>query len=163
MAKTNSNIKKRALILTAVLLLVGFGGNLVRLFQLQVIDAADYKAKAEAQQLSDTLISADRGTIYDCNMNVLAESASAWLVFVDPSRIENDAQSQLIAEGLGAILKKPNAKKIASILKANKDYQYAKIAGQVEYNEKTAIQNFIDDNDLYGIVAIDPDTKRYYP
>ena len=53
MAKTNSNIKKRALILTAVLLLVGFGGNLVRLFQLQVIDAADYKAKAEAQQPKD--------------------------------------------------------------------------------------------------------------
>lgn len=163
MAKTNSNIKKRALILTAVLLLVGFGGNLVRLFQLQVIDAAEYKAKAEAQQLSDTVLSADRGTIYDCNMNILAESASAWLIFVDPSRIESDAQSQLIAEGLGAILKKPNAKKIASILKANKDYQYAKIAGQVEYNEKTAIENFIADNDLYGIVAIDPDTKRYYP
>ena len=82
-----AKLKRRGLIAIAVLLLVGFGADIVKLFYLQVIKGEEYKTKAEAQQLSDTQIAADRGIIYDCNMNVIAESASAWLVYVNPSRI----------------------------------------------------------------------------
>lgn len=162
MAKTNNNVKKRALSAVAVLLLVGFGANVVKLFGIQVIKSEEYKAKAEAQQFSDTVVEADRGTIYDTNMNILAESASAWLVFVDPSRIEDDAQRKLIADGLSGILKDIKSETVYEKI-GNKDYRYVKIAGKVEYKEKTAIQEFIDNNDLYGTVNIDPDTKRYYP
>ena len=55
-----------------------------------ILKSDEYRGKAEAQQLSDTLITADRGVIYDASMNVLAESAAAWLVYINPSKIKDD-------------------------------------------------------------------------
>ncbi len=154
-------MKKRALTAIAVLVVLGFGADICKLFSLQILNGQKYKSLAEEQQLSDTSVSADRGVIYDCNMNVLAESASAWLVYVNPSKITDDAQSELISERLAKILKL-NKKTIAKKI-SNRKYSYVKIAGKVEYYEKTAVKKFIDKEDLFGIVNIHPDTKRYYP
>ncbi len=161
LAKNTLKMKKRCFIAVAILLLLGFGTDVFRLFYLQVVKGEEYKTKAEAQQLSDTEISADRGIIYDCNMNVLAESASAWLVYVNPSKIKDDAQRKLISENLAKILKLKEKRVYEKI--SNPEYGYVKIAGKVEYTEKTLISDFIDDNELRNIVNIDPDTKRYYP
>ena len=105
MARTTRKLKQRCIIAAAILLLLGFGTDIFRLFYIQVIKGEEYKTKAESQQLSDTEISADRGIIYDCNYNVLAESASAWLVYVNPSKIKDDAQRKLISQTLAKILK----------------------------------------------------------
>ena len=161
MARTTRKLKNRALIAVAILLLLGFGTDIGRLFYLQVIKGEEYKTKAEVQQLSDTEISADRGVIYDCNYNVLAESASAWLVYVNPSKIEDDSQRKLISTTLARILKLDEARVYEKI--SNSKYSYVKIQGKVEYTEKTLISDFIDENKLRNIVNIDPDTKRYYP
>lgn len=161
MARTTKKLKQRGLIAAAILLLLGFGTDICRLFYIQVVKGEEYKTKAESQQLSDTEISADRGIIYDCNYNVLAESASAWLVYVNPSKIEDDSQRKLISTTLAKILKLKEERVYEKI--SNSDYRYVKIAGKIEYTEKTLISDFIDDNELYDIVNIDPDTKRYYP
>ena len=65
--------------------------------------ADEYRVLAESGQLSDTQLPADRGVIYDSNMEVLAESASAWLVYVNPSKIKDDAQRKLISETLAKV------------------------------------------------------------
>ncbi|MBE6748898.1 MAG: PASTA domain-containing protein [Ruminococcaceae bacterium] len=161
MARTTRKLKSRGLIAVAILLILGFGTDICRLFYIQVVKGEEYKTKAEAQQLSDTEISADRGIIYDCNYNVLAESASAWLVYVNPSKIKDDSQRKLISTTLANILELDEARIYEKI--SNSDYSYVKIQGKVEYTEKTLISDFIDDSDLYDIVNIDPDTKRYYP
>lgn len=161
MAKLTSKLKVRALIAVALLLVFGFGTDIIRLFYLQVVKGEELKTKAESQQLSDTEISADRGIIYDCNYNVLAESASAWLVYVNPSKIKDDAQRKLISTTLAKTLKLDEKRVYEKI--SNSDYSYVKIQGKIEYTEKTLISSFIKDNDLYDIVNIDPDTKRYYP
>lgn len=161
MAKSTNKLKGRALIAVALLLVLGFGTDIFRLFYIQVIKGEEYKTKAESQQLSDTEISADRGIIYDCNYNVLAESASAWLVYVNPSKIKDDSQRKLISATLAKILKLDEERIYKKI--SNSDYSYVKIQGEIEYTEKTLISSFIDENDLYDIVNIDPDTKRYYP
>ena len=54
---------------------------------ISLIHGNEYKLKAEQNQLSDTTVSAQRGTIYDSNMKALAKSASAWLVYINPSKI----------------------------------------------------------------------------
>ncbi|MBO5857978.1 MAG: PASTA domain-containing protein, partial [Clostridia bacterium] len=154
-------LKVRALIAVALLLVFGFGTDIIRLFYLQVVKGEELKTKAESQQLSDTEISADRGIIYDCNYNVLAESASAWLVYVNPSKIKDDTQRRLISTTLAKTLKLDEKRVYEKI--SNSDYSYVKIQGKIEYTEKTLISSFIKDNDLYDIVNIDPDTKRYYP
>lgn len=162
MSRVNMNLKKRCISAIAVILVLGFGLDICRLFWFQVIKSEEYKTAAEAQQLSDTVISADRGVIYDANMNVLAESASAWLVYVNPSKIKDEAERSLVATGLSAIFKDTKPETIKEKI-SNTDYSYVKIKSRVEYNEKTAVSKFIKDNELYEVIGIDPDTKRYYP
>ncbi len=162
MSQVNLNLKKRCISAVAFILIFGFGLDICRLFYFQVIKSEEYKMQAEAQQLSDTIISADRGVIYDANMNVLAESASAWLVYVNPSKIKDDAQRELVATGLSGIIKDVSAETIKNKIK-NKTYSYVKIKSGIEYSVKTAINEFVKANDLYEVIGIDPDTKRYYP
>lgn len=129
-----------------------------------LINGEENRLKAERNQLSDTQIAAERGTIYDSNMNVLAKSASAWLVYINPSQIETDEQKELVVNGLSEILG-VDAESVRT--KAEKTQTgYQKIAGEVETDVKEALEAYIDENSkakLSTIIGIDPDTKRYYP
>ncbi len=135
-------------------------GSLVR---VALIHGEEYKLKAEKNQLLDTKISAQRGTIYDSNMNVLAKSASAWLIYIVPSKIENDTQRDLTVEILSSALSL-DAESIRE--KTTRESNYVKIAGEVEEEQKDLIKSFISEHSkekLSNIIGIDPDTKRYYP
>lgn len=134
------------------------------LFWIQVIKGEEYRLKAERNQLSDTVIAANRGTIYDSNMKVIAQSASAWLVYINPSKITTDEQKQLLVDGFVDIfeLDKETVEK-----KVNREQSgYEKIIGQIDNDKKAELQEYISahkDQKLGTIVGIDPDTKRYYP
>lgn len=162
MSKVNANLKKRCLGAIAVILVLGFGIDILRLFWFQVIKSDEYRIKAEEQQLSDTAISAERGVIYDASMNVLAESAAAWLVYINPSEIEDDAQANLIAQGLSEIFGDVEPEYILKKI-SNREYSYVKIKDKIAYNIKSQVSEFIRENELHTIIGIDPDTKRYYP
>lgn len=129
-----------------------------------LINGEENRLKAERNQLSDTQIAAERGTIYDSNMNVLAKSASAWLIYINPSQIETEEQKELVVNGLSEILG-VDAESVRT--KAEKtETGYQKIAGEVETDVKEALEAYIDENSkakLSTIIGIDPDTKRYYP
>ena len=134
MTRVNKNLKKRCIVAVAILLLLGFGVDIVRLAYFQIFNADEYRVLAESGQLSDTEIPADRGVIYDNNMEVLAESASAWLVYVNPSKIKDKEQRTLISKGLAKILKDDDLKWKDIYNKiGNKDYGYVKIKGKIEY------------------------------
>lgn len=162
MSKVNMNLKKRCIQAMAFILVLGFGLDIIRLFYFQVIKAEEYRIEAEAQQLSDTVISADRGVIYDASMNVLAESAAAWLVYIDPSKIKDDAQESLVATGLSEIFGDITPEAIQKKI-SNRGYRYVKIKDKIAYNVKSQVSAFIKDNELHEVIGIDPDTKRYYP
>ncbi len=156
----------RATIALAILILAFLVciGSLVR---VALVNGEAYKLKAEQNQLLDTTVSAQRGTIYDSNMNVLAKSASAWLVYIIPSKITTESQREavvsLLSEKLGI-----DADTIRE--KTMKESNYVKISGEVEEDTKNAIQDYIKQYDkenkdakLKQIIGTDPDTKRYYP
>lgn len=129
-----------------------------------LINGEENRLKAERNQLSDTQIAAERGTIYDSNMNVLAKSASAWLVYINPSQIKDDTQKELVVNGLSRILGVDADSVRTKAEKTKTGYQ--KIAGEVETDVKEALEAYIDensDNKLSTIIGIDPDIKRYYP
>ncbi len=134
------------------------------LFWLQVVKGEEYRLKAERNQLSDTVIAANRGTIYDSNMKVIAQSASAWLVYINPSKISTDEQKQLLIDGFVDIF---GLDKEAVTKKVNRSESgYEKIIGKIDNTQKKALQEYIskyEDAKLGTIVGIDPDTKRYYP
>lgn len=150
---------------TLCFIVIGFLVCMGELVKISLIRGEQYRLKAERNQLSDTQISAQRGTIYDFNMNVLAKSASAWLVYIDPSKIVSGAQRELIVKNLSELLgvDANTVRKKAERTKSG----YEKIAGEVETKVKDRLRSFISENakeyKLNEIIGIDPDTKRYYP
>ncbi len=151
---------KWALILITVAFLYSIGG----LFVAAIVNGEENRLKAERNQLSDTQIAAQRGAIYDSNMKVLAKSASAWLVYINPSKIATDAQKELVVKGLCDILGVGEDSVRSKAEKTETGYQ--KIAGEIENDVKEALEAYISehkDDKLSTIIGIDPDTKRYYP
>ena len=51
-----------------------------KLTDIMIVNGDFYKEKASEQQLYDTETTALRGDIYDCNMQLLATSATVWNV-----------------------------------------------------------------------------------
>ena len=81
MAKgTTIRMWRRSIFVLAALIVVGFGVIIFRLIQLQLVQGESLQQMAAEQQLKDTKINAQRGTIYDCNMKPLAQSATVWTV-----------------------------------------------------------------------------------
>ena len=81
----------------AVVIIFLMTTTVARVFYLTIVRGEELSEKAETQQLKDTEITAMRGTIYDSNGNVLAQSASVWNVFIDPLNIK-DKQRDLIVD-----------------------------------------------------------------
>lgn len=147
-----------------VLISIAFVYGICALGKAAIVDGEENRLKAERNQLSDTKISAQRGTIYDSNMKVLAKSASAWLIYINPSKVADDTQKELIVRGLCEIVGADEEDVRKKLEKTNTNYQ--KIAGEVETDVKDALKAYINENKdakLSTVIGIDPDTKRYYP
>ena len=136
-------------------------GNLL---WIQIINGESYRLKAERQQMSDTVISAHRGAIYDSNMKVIAQSASAYLVYINPSKIKTDSQKTLVVDGLSKILEIDRETVQKKAERSSSGYE--KILGKIDQAKKDELTAFISEHSsekLSTIIGIDPDTKRYYP
>lgn len=91
-------LRQRTAILILLILVLGFGAAVLRLTYLTTIQSSELQESAVDLQLADTTVSAKRGTIYDANGNVLAESASVWQVVMSPVNFKNDKQRQAAAK-----------------------------------------------------------------
>ena len=75
MAKgTTIRMWRRTIIMLVALIVIGFGAIIISLIRLQLIDGESLQSKAVQQQLKDTALTAQRGTIYDCNICLLYTS-----------------------------------------------------------------------------------------
>lgn len=138
-----------------------------RLFYLQVIAGEKYQVKAQQQQLSDTKVNAQRGTIYDSDMNVLAQSATVWNVYLNPRKID-DANRDFIVNGLSEALGLDEEGKAKLLENTQKDTTYVEIAKKIENPQKVAVSNFLSSKEgkkaeLAAIIGMTQTTKRYYP
>lgn len=134
------------------------------LFWIQIINGEKYRLKAERLQLSDTIVSAHRGAIYDSNMKVIAQSASAYLVYINPSKIETDTQKRLVVDGLSQIFEIDRETVLKKAERSTSGYE--RIIGKIDQSKKDELSAYISDHSadkLSTIIGIDPDTKRYYP
>ena len=171
--KSNSLTARRGVILLLAIAVFLMGLCVCRIGYISVIKGDDYRRKAEAQQLSVETLSAGRGTIYDCNMNVLAQSASVWRVYIVPAAFkytDKDGSTQIDTEmrestikGLASILEMDEEALREKVLGADEDSRYLRIKGEVEYDKKEAVLDLIDKEDLMNCIGLESDTKRYYP
>ena len=163
---------RRGIIVFALIAAVGMGACVFRVLYLSVFGAEKYREKAENQQLSVTSVEANRGTIYDSNMNILAQSASVWLVYVNPSRVTDDTvgtdgkvkqgNKNLVVNGLASILG-VDAEKLKTEITERSKYGYYKVKGKVELAQRNELLSYIKEYKLGNVIFMDPDTKRYYP
>ncbi len=141
------------------LVIIGFGAIIVSLARLQLVEGESLSTRAVENQLKNTSISAQRGTIYDCNMKPLAKSATVWKVVLEPAFI-TDKNRDLIATGLAKIL---NMDKNEIIEHSKKKTYYDELKRKVETDVKDQILNFKQENDIGSGIYLLEDYKRYYP
>lgn len=153
----------RLLVFVLLLIFVGCGTDLVRLFYIQVIRGDEYAEKAQAQQLSDTEVKAMRGTIYDSDMNVLAQSATAWRIYIDPKAITDDDERATLVDGLSELLSYDDEEKAKLEEKTNAENRYQVVENQVDNALKEKISAFSSENELNSVIGYEETTKRYYP
>lgn len=70
------------------------------IFKVAVLEGSYWKALANGQQLQSTVVSASRGTIYDSNGSVLAQSATVYNIYCDPVMLKEflDKKDKLKSE-----------------------------------------------------------------
>ncbi|MCR4925321.1 MAG: PASTA domain-containing protein [Clostridiales bacterium] len=152
---------KRAIIVFAIVIVLGLGVDIFSLGRLQLVDPKGYAEKAASQQLSDTTVNAQRGTIYDSNMNVIAQSATAWKIYLVPSKITDEDMRKVIVDGLSEILSLDKQKLEE---KTRLDTNYVVIAEKVENEAKKKVSEFkLSYKGLTEVIGISSDNKRYYP
>ena len=151
----------------------------VNLFNWSVVRGEEMEGRAARQQLSDSTIKATRGTIYDTNMNVLAQSATAWNVIIDPATIDEEFDKQIASaqENEQPVpskesLQQQMASDLAGALGLNVEdvleqmsytnRRYRKIADRADRSAINALLEVLDEKDYVG-VSTEVSTKRYYP
>lgn len=151
----------------------------VRLFQVQAVDASTYAGKAEQNRYVGQVLAAERGEITDRNGVALATSEDAYDITADPTMFAPDElditdgpeqAAALLAPILGA---EPDAL-VEKLRPENKALRYVKLAGRqtpqvwkqikelkgvlaekAEHDESTV-------NVLAGVFSV-PTSKRVYP
>lgn len=157
-------LRQRTAILILLILVLGFGAAVLRLTYLTTIQSSELQESAVDLQLADTTVSAKRGTIYDANGNVLAESASVWQVVMSPVNFKNDKQRQAAAKGLSEIF----GLEYNDVLDDTKQQShYVVVKRRIESDEREKVLELIDtlkkDYSCSGVIQLLDDYKRYYP
>jgi len=157
-------LRQRTAILILLILVLGFGAAVLRLTYLTTVQSSELQESAVDLQLTDTTVSAKRGTIYDANGNVLAESASVWQVVMSPVNFKNDKQRQVAAKGLSEIFDL----EYNDVLDDTKQQShYVVVKRRIESDEREKVLELIDtlkkDYSCSGVIQLLDDYKRYYP
>lgn len=157
-------LRQRTAILILLILVLGFGAAVLRLTYLTTVQSSELQESAVELQLADTTVSAKRGTIYDANGNVLAESASVWQVVMSPVNFKNDKQRQAAAKGLSEIFDL----EYNDVLDDTKQQShYVVVKRRIESDEREKVLELIDtlkkDYSCSGVIQLLDDYKRYYP
>ena len=162
--KLTQGMKKRILAILMILC-IGITGIVSGvLFKVSVIDSKELSAMATDQQQSSFDIKAKRGTIYDRNNKVLAQSTTVWDVIISPGDIEkNEPENrEFICKGISDIL----GVKYETLTEACKDTasRYYVVKKKVDRSTVEKINNFVLKNNLnrYSVYTVE-NSERSYP
>ena len=167
--RANRVIQSRTFVL---MLIMGIGMFIVlffKLYSLQITRHEELQAKAVSQQTRSSVVTANRGTIYDASGNILAISSTAETIFLSPKEM-NDALND--TENPAAWTKEMVASTLAKILDISEegilkkmtrtDSMYEVLKYRVDEDIADQVRKFINNNKVKG-VYLSTDAKRYYP
>ena len=146
------------MLLLGILAFVPIG---VQLYRLMVADYDYYAAKALRNQTRTTSVTAERGKIYDRNMNILASSVSVENVYLDPHELKQAKEDvEAIAAALGEILGKDPA--WIAQQAGDMKQRYKQVGSRIDEETAAKIRDYINEHDISGI-HLEPNTQRTYP
>ncbi len=162
MAKSKKQTSVRKAIIAFAVLVAIFVYASAFLFDLQLVQGEELKNKTTNQSLSTTVLTPNRGTIYDATgTKILAQSASVWTIALEPSYFgDDDDMRRLVSTGLAPILEM-EAEDIYDKTKENNSFTFLK--RKVENDVGEEIIRFMEENNIGGGIRILEDYKRYYP
>lgn len=153
------HIRRRIRVLAGCAAVVCFGGLLVRLFCLQILDTGGYADRAAAQQLRDTVLPAARGEIYSADGATLASSETCWTVRASPRELADE-------------LVEPAARALSEILELDEEQTLEKLSQRksndcllrrrVDREMAEQVRTWCAENGAEGIYLLQ-DTRRVYP
>ena len=159
--RMSSGQHRRILLAALVLSLLAFLPIGMRLYELMILDFDYYADLALRNQTRTTTVTADRGDIYDRNMNVMASSVSVENVFLDPHELKQSrADIPAISEYLGQVLDRDPGwiQEQAGDIKR----RYKQIGTRIDEETAGKIRAYINDNEISGI-HLEPSSQRIYP
>lgn len=159
--RMDSGQHRRILLTMAVLGILAFVPLGVRLYDLMVQNYDYYAGLALRNQSRSTPVAADRGVIYDRNMNVLAASVGVENVYLDPHELkQSKADLDAVAEFLAPLVEKDTQ----WIREQGEDTskRYKQVGYRLEEETASAIREYINETGVSGI-HIEPTSRRYYP
>lgn len=159
--RADSGQHRRILAAAAVLGLAALLPIAARLYDLMVVNYDYYSELALRNQTRTTPVTADRGTIYDRNMNILASSVSVENIYVDPHELkQSKADIAAVSSALGEILNL-DAQWIAEQSR-DTTKRYKQIAARVDEPTAARVRAYINEHCIHG-VHLEPNSQRYYP
>ena len=152
---------RRVMLTAFVLGIAAFVPMVARLYSLMVVQYDYYSALALRNQTRSTAVTADRGTIYDRNLNVLAFSENRENVYLDPHELkQSKADIPAVAQFLSGVLDKD----ADWIVQQAGDLRrrYKQVGSCIPEETAAQIRDYIQANNVSGI-HIEPTSVRVYP
>ena len=165
MSAPTNNMRKRIHVgvVIGVLIFAAYIG--INLSNISVVNAEYYRSKANTQQLDTFTINANRGTIYDVNGKILAQSSTVWDVVISPGDIAEDepeGNMELICEKLSEICDVDYDTLYKACQETNKRYYIVKTKVDKEVHD--LITQFQSEYEIAGdSISLYENTKRSYP
>ena len=167
---SHERLKRASTVLVGILLV--FSILLGRIFWIQTIDFNRYLSKVIDQMTTQSSVSAERGTIYDRNGNILATNITTYRIFISPSSILTNQQkatqngdkvnyAEHISRGLSDIL----GVSYETVLKQTTYTKYLDrtIAKNVMDEKADKVREFIEENGYHNMIYLQATSTRYYP
>ncbi len=171
MLKSDISLNKQKTVRRAsiVLLSIALAACLLlfNVFRLDALLYNYYREKAFDQITTTSTLKAERGDIYDANMNLLATTKTTWRIFVSTKEISTRSKkdgvnyAEIISKGL------------ANVLGLDKDTVYTKISNTslldvtimkaAEEEDYNKVIKFSIENELEDLILTEAQTSRYYP
>ena len=156
------------------------------MFKMQVFEYDMYQEEVINQITVENSVSAERGTIYDRNMNVLATNQTTWRVFISPVDIQSAVYTSVIDRAIYRVrygeslaVSKSGARQdeiiaagLSEILGVDFDFVLKKAAmsgrrdetikKNVDKETADKVLDFIEEYGLQQQVHLEATNKRYY-
>ena len=159
--RLNSGQHRRIMLTALTLGVLVFVPVGLRLYTLMIRDYDYYAGLALRNQTRTTTVTADRGDIYDRNMNILATSVSVENVYLDPHELkQSKADIEAISAFLAGLLDK-DAGWIAEQA-ADTTKRYKQVGARIDEETAAQLRNYINKQNISGI-HLEPTSRRYYP